>query len=123
MPPEWKSAFSCGMLRATARMRPHASSVVDPTEPDVPHTVTSCFAAASRSIDALRIPVVTSSLSFGSRSNSHASNGVRSRIATMMSNSASAFTSASRSSMCSLNTRVLTCPPSGLQSATLKATF
>jgi hypothetical protein len=89
----------------------------------VPHTVTPCFAAASRSIDALRIPVVTSSLSFGSRSNSHASNGVRSRIATTMSNSASAFASTSLSSKCSLNVRASTWPASGLQSATLSAAF
>jgi hypothetical protein len=51
----------------------------------VPHTVTPACLAASRSIEALRMPEVTSSLSFGSRANSPSPNGVRSRMATTMS--------------------------------------
>ena len=63
--------------------------------PPVPHTTTPRAAAAARSIDAFAMPVVTSRRSRGRRSSSSASNGVRSRIATIASNGASRAASAS----------------------------
>ena len=56
----------------------------------VPHRMTSCALAASISIAALRIPDVTRSFRFGSRSNSERGNAVRSRMARMISKSFSA---------------------------------
>ena len=56
----------------------------------VPHSTTLRSFAASRSIAALRMPEVISSFSFGSAANSARGNGVRSRIAQMISKSFSA---------------------------------
>jgi hypothetical protein len=61
----------------------------------VPQTTILRSTAAATSIDAFRIPVVTSSLSRGSRSRSARGNGVRSRIATTASKSASRLATAS----------------------------
>ena len=74
--------------------------------PPVPHTVTPRAAAASRSIAALPMPVVTSSRSRGSWPSRSASNGVRSRIATTTSYGSRALTSASVREMCSANTSI-----------------
>ena len=72
------------------------------------HTVIPRDAAASRSMDAFRGPVVTSSRSRGSCANSDAGNGVRSRIATMTSNGPSRSTSARSSTTWSANARTRT---------------
>ena len=74
--------------------------------PLVPHTVIPRAAAASRSIDVLPMPVVTSSRSRGSWPSRSASNGVRSRIATTTSYGSRALTSASVRPMCSANTSI-----------------
>ena len=55
----------------------------------MPQTVIPRSRAASTSIDALRIPVVTSSFRFGSRSSTSRGNGVRSRMATTTANGVS----------------------------------
>ncbi len=103
-------------------MSPQVSSAVEEPTPPVPHTVIPCAAAASRSIDALDMPVVTSSRSRGSWPSRSASNGVRSRIATMTSNGSSALTSASVRAMCEVKTwisaRSRTADQSALASAT-----
>ncbi len=70
----------------------------------VPHTTTPCAAAASRSIAAFAIPVVTSSRRRGSRASRSAPNGVRSRIATSTSNGASRSASASGAARWSVKT-------------------
>jgi hypothetical protein len=75
------------MWRVSAMIRPHASSAVGLGSPRVPHTVTPCSRAASMSIDALPIPVVTSSRRLAREASRFAVNGVRSRIATIASNS------------------------------------
>ena len=73
-------------------------------------------------MDALRIPVVTSSRRWGNRSSSAAGNGVRSRIAAITVNGSSAAAAASRLPSGSLNTvtsaRLVTGPQSALLSAT-----
>jgi hypothetical protein len=69
----------------------------------VPQTTTPRERAASRSIDAFAIPVVTSSRSASRRSNRARVNGVRSRIATTTSKPSSRATSASSSATCSRN--------------------
>ena len=85
-------------------MSPQVSSAVEDATPPVPHTVIPRAAAAARSMDALDMPVVTSSRSRGSPPSRSASNGVRSRIATMTSNGSSALTSASVRAMCEVKT-------------------
>ena len=57
--------------------------------PPVPQTVMPSSRAASMSIEALPMPVVTSSFKSGSDASRSAVNGVRSRIATITSKSAS----------------------------------
>ncbi len=61
----------------------------------MPQTTTPRAVAASMSIDAFPIPVVTSSRSRGRRSSRPAPNGVRSRMATTASNGASRSASGS----------------------------
>ena len=78
-------------------MSANASSAVARPAPPVLHTVTLCALAASRSMEALRLPVVTSRRSLGSFSNSARENGVRSRMMPITSNSASARAAASTS--------------------------
>ena len=60
----------------------------------VPHSTTPCSFAASRSSAALRMPEVMNSFSLGSAANSARGNGVRSRIAQMISKSFSASAAA-----------------------------
>lgn len=100
-----------------------ASSAVGWEPPDVPHTVTPRSLAAATSIDALRLPVVTISFSFGSRSISARGNGERSRMTPITSKSASARAQVSTSAMCWLNTTSLWPCCSRDQSAIFKATF
>ena len=64
---------------------PQASSAVGLGSDAVPQTVIPSSRAASMSIDALPIPVVTSSLRSVSEARRFAVNGVRSRIATTTS--------------------------------------
>ena len=61
----------------------------------VPHTTTLWSLAASMSIAALRMPEVIRSFRFGKAANSVRGNGVRSRIAQMISKSLSALAAAS----------------------------
>jgi hypothetical protein len=83
---------SNAILRASPRISPQASSAVGWPVLAVPQTVTPRSLAAARSIEALRGPVETSSLSFGSRSNSARVNGVRSRMMQTTSKSLSRST-------------------------------
>ena len=103
-------------------MSPQVSSAVDVPIPPVPHTVIPRAAAASRSMDAFDMPVVTSSRNRGSWPSRSASNAVRSRMATMTSNGSSALTSASVRPMCWAKTwisaRSRTADQSALASAT-----
>ena len=98
-PPARTAASSWAKLRVSAIIIPIVSSGIALPEPPVPHTVMPWRAAASRSIEALAIPVVTSSRRAGSAASTSAVNGVRSRIATTMSLSASRRTSAVSSAM------------------------
>ena len=86
------------------------SSAVEAPRDPVPHTVTPRAVAASTSIAAFAIPVVTSSRSSGSRSSTRAGNGVRSRIATTASKPRSRSTSASSSATWSRNTSTSASP-------------
>lgn len=87
----------------------------------VPHTVTPCSAAAAKSITELRMPEATRSLSRGSRANSSAGNGTRSRSVTTMSKPASASASSSPVAKCRVNPVTSTRSWTELQSATVVA--
>jgi hypothetical protein len=125
-PPAPPAAFirrsSSGMCRTSARISPQVSSAVEVATPPVPHTVTPRADAAAMSIAAFAMPVVTSSRSLGSRPIRSASNGVRSRIATMTSYGSSARTSASVRAMCSVNTSMSATARTPDQSAHDRAT-
>ncbi len=71
----------------------------------VPQTVTPCSFAAMRSIEALRMPLVISNRSLGRRANRDAVNGVRSRMITTHSASASASAGSSRCSRSTVTSR------------------
>ena len=101
------------MVRGAVGSRPHC----------VPHSTTLCSFAASISIAALRMPEVISSFSLGNAANSARGNGVRSRIAQMISKSFSALAAASAEANGSLNTVTSTRSLSGDQSATLVERF
>ncbi len=73
------------MVSGAVGSRPHC----------VPHSTTPRSLAASVSIAALRMPEVISSFSLGKASSTARGNGVRSRIAQMISKSFSALTTAS----------------------------
>ncbi len=90
--------------------------------PPVPHTVTPRAAAASRSIAALPMPVVTSSRSRGSWPSLVASKAVRSRIATTTSYGSRALTSASVREMCAANTSIWPSERTADQSALARET-
>src|ERR1700738_1739700 len=79
--PPWRmKAWSSAMRRAAPRIRPQASSAVSslpPPGPPVPHTVTPRSFSAAISNEALRMPVVISSFSLGSRSSTDFGKGVR----------------------------------------------
>ena len=79
-------------------IRPQASSAVGPPTLGVPQTVTPRSRATAMSMEALRMPLVTSSLRSGSRSNRPRRNGVRSRITQTISNRCSRSARASSSS-------------------------
>ncbi len=79
--------------------------------------------AASRSIARLTIPVVTRRRSCGSASISWRGNGVRSRMAQMISKPASAPATASGPPKGSLNTLMSRSPATFDQSAILRATL
>ena len=68
-------------------MSPQVSSTVEEDTTSVPQTKIPRSAAAFRSIEALRTPVVTRSFSLPSRSSNALRKGVRSRMATMISKS------------------------------------
>ncbi len=87
-------------------MSPQVSSAAEEPMPPVPHTVTPRAAQASRSIEELDMPVVTSSRSVGSWLSRAASKKVRSRIATITSYGSRALTSASVRAMCWANTSI-----------------
>ena len=74
------------MVRGAVGSRPHW----------VPHSTTLWSLAASMSIAALRMPEVIISFSFGSAANIVRGNGVRSRMAQMISKSFRALAAASR---------------------------
>jgi hypothetical protein len=80
------------------------------------------LSAAAMSIEALPMPVVIRSFSFGRRDSSAASKTVRSRIATTISKSTSLSASAS-GSIWSAKASTRTLPESVLQSAMASATF
>lgn len=121
-PPSRSAVFSGTTWRASPRISAQVSSVVGSGAPPVPHTVTPWWAAASRSTDALRIPVVTSSFSRGSRANSDAGKGVRSRMMTTISQSPIASATASSPAMCSWNGTTSTASSTPDQSAADSAT-
>ena len=85
-------------------MSAQVSSTVGAASPPVPATMIPSSRAASMSIAAFARPVVTSSFSAGSRSRRARGNGVRSRIATTISNGARRSISASSSATWSVNT-------------------
>lgn len=88
----------------------------------VPHTTTPRSAAAAKSIEALRMPEVISSFSFGSRASSEAVIGVRSRMMTRMSHSCRCTASSVSSVKCALMADTSTRSASADQSAILSAT-
>ena len=92
-------------------------------KPPVPQTTTPRSFSASMSNEALRMPEVSSSFSFGSASTVSRRNGVRSRIAQTMSKSFSALMTLDASPRCSLKTVMSALPLSADQSAILRATF
>ncbi|MGY4497371.1 hypothetical protein ACVWYH_001298 [Bradyrhizobium sp. GM24.11] len=98
-----------------------ASGAVGSREYCVPPMVTPFALAASMSIAALRMPEVSSSFSFGRRPNRLLGNDVRSRIAQMMSKSASALAAACSEAKGWLNTVASTRSDSFGQSATSRA--
>jgi hypothetical protein len=104
-----------GTCRTSDRISAQVSSGVAPAVPPVPHTVIPAAFAAATSIDALCMPVVTSSLRFGSSRSRSAGSGVRSRIATITSNGRSSATRSAVSAMWLWN--VVTWAPSWSQGA------
>ncbi len=95
-PPARMFATSSGRCRARPRISAQVSSVGGVGLDSVPQTVTPRAFAAARSMEALRIPLVTRSFSFGRRASRSAGKGVRSRMITRISASAIRATSASR---------------------------
>ena len=84
-PPAFTTRSSVGTWRAQARISAHVCSLVLWSTPPVPATTTPRAVASATSMAALNGPVVTTRRSFGSRSSSAASIGVRSRMATTTS--------------------------------------
>jgi len=103
-------------------MSPQVSSAVAEPMPPVPHTVIPRPPAASRSMDAFDMPVVTSRRSRGSWLSRSASNGVRSRMATTTSYGSRALTSASVRPMCWAKTWISASSRTADQSALASAT-
>ncbi len=116
-PPARTAASSWAKLRVSAIIIPIVSSGIA-----LPGTARAAHgdppaAAASRSIEALAIPVVTRSRSAGSAASTSAVNGVRSRIATTMSLRASRSTNAGTSAMWSVITSTVCAACTSDQSA------
>lgn len=86
-PPSRMFRDSTGTFRAAARISAQVCSAAGAAMYPVEQTTTPLRRAAATSIAALRCPVLTSSLSAGSRSRTSAGNRVRSRIATTTSKS------------------------------------
>jgi hypothetical protein len=103
-------------------MSPQVSSAVEAWLPPVPQTVIPRSPAAARSMDALAIPVVTSSRSRGSWFSRSASKAVLSRIATITSYGPRALTSASVRPMCWAKTSISASARTPDQSALARAT-
>ena len=122
-PPARTDAVSAARPRESARISAIASSAVAWPDDRVPHTVTPRRSAAATSIEALRMPVVTSRRRFGSRSSSSAGNGVRSRIAPITSNGARRSTSRSASPTWSWKKVSSASAANPVQSAERSATF
>ena len=101
------------MVSGAVGSRPHC----------VPHSTTPWSLAASMSIAALRMPEVINSFRFGRAANIVRGNGVRSRMAQMISKSLSALAAASEVLNGSLKTVTSTRSESLDQSATLRATL
>ena len=101
------------MVRGAVGSRPHC----------VPHSTTLWSLAASISIAALRMPEVISSFSLGNAANMARGNGVRSRIAQMISKSPSAAAAASGEAKGWLNTVKSTRSPIFDQSAIRNVRF
>ena len=95
------SAFSTATPRANPRINAQVSSAGGLLSLAVPHTVTSACAAAARSTDALRMPLVINRRNSGSRANNSAGNGVRSRMTTSTWQSRTAPTRSSWDAKCS----------------------
>jgi len=89
----------------------------------VPQTVMPRARAAARSMDALRMPLVTSSFNRGNRSSKAAGKGVRSRMMTRISASVRRATRASRSGICSVTVPTATRPARRVHSASPSAAF
>ena len=119
-PPPLTEASSAATCLVTARISAQVSSAVAPALPRVPHTVTPAAAQAATSMEALRMPVVTSSRRLGSSAIRSAVNGVRSRIATITSNGRSSAASSPVSAM--WLAKVTTGAASESQSAQVSAT-
>ena len=121
-PPARTAASSRAKLRVSAMIIPIVSSGIALPEPVVPQTATPRCFAASRSIDALAMPVVTSSRRFGRAAITRAGNGVRSRMATTTSLPARRRINSSSSARCWLLTSTVNCARTADQSALARAT-
>ncbi|MHC2681637.1 hypothetical protein ACVJDU_003201 [Bradyrhizobium diazoefficiens] len=119
--PACMRAFSRPMPRVSSRIRPMVSGAVGSREYCVPPIATPFAFAASMSIEALRMPDVSSSFSFGKLSNRLLGNAVRSRIAQTISKSASALAAACSEVKGWLNTVTSMRSDSFGQSATSRA--
>jgi hypothetical protein len=109
------------MFLASARIRAHVNSAGGSDRLAVPHTTTPCACAAAKSMEAFRIPVVTSSFRCRSRSNTDAGNGVRSRMMTTIWQSPMAPASCSSSLKWWWIERTSTSPMIGDQSVDVRA--
>ena len=120
--PAFSRAFSMPILRASSMIRPMVSSAVGLPRDSVPHTGMPRAAAAATSMAALRMPLVTISLSAGRALMTSAPNGVRSRIRQTTAQSLSAAITWSRPPRPSVKTLKLTSLAMPDQSATFIAT-
>ncbi len=94
------------MWRASSSISPVAMAAVALPKDGVPQTTTPCALAASRSIEALRMPVVIRSFRSGSASITARGKAVRSRIAQTMAKPCNAAMTSSGEPRCSLKTLI-----------------
>ncbi len=113
---------SSGIRRTSARIKPQVNSAVGYGSIGVPQTTMPRRVAASRSIEALAIPVVTRRRNSERRPSNASPNGVRSRIATATAYGASRAATAPSSRRWSRNASTRARSPSTLQSAIWSAT-